>query len=178
MVALAVSFDSQLYDQAHSFDMYSCKTTLDFRVRYLAFQHYREIKYRPKSYDAMMEQHAMLREYIGEALYNEIIDLIVRICNARERAYLDMVNNVYYNNGSLQAVRDMPKVMRRILFDTKLLDTFMQIGSASIKLSSSINFTKVLLDLIKDARINLDTFEMWESKIKNNMVQHNYFENC
>ena len=160
----AILFDEQLYNEAPSFKEYECPITLEFRVRYLAFQHFKELNFHPDRLDLMIERHESLREFVGKKAFKEMVDIILNICIARRRAYNYMIDSVYYNNGKLDLTTDVPKEMKGILFDTNLLTTFMRIGCGS-KPEPRLKDFNYLSDLIIDARLRLDSFELWERRM-------------
>ncbi len=145
-------------------DIYSCRTTLEFRVRYRAFQYYREMRYQPKSVDLMTQRHEAFREIVGDGIYNEIIDLIKRICNARERSYLIMLRRVYHKKGRFDTKQDVPREMRNVLFNSTLLSAFMHLGCSSEPITSDSLNRDRLSEVVIEARLDLNSFELWESK--------------
>lgn len=167
LITMATVFDKQLYDQATSFEMYSCQKTLDFRVRYLIFQYYREMKYHPARLDLMTKRRELLQDIFGDRLYNEIVHLIRKLCEARQRAYWIMLENVYCNNGRFESTRDVPQEMKNILFDSNLLKAFMCLGcSSNLLVRQTLLNPDKLSDLLIDARIHLDSFQLWEARIQ------------
>lgn len=158
---MAVDFDKQLFEQAPRFEMYFCPKTLEFRVRYLAFQLYQEVKYKQVNIRKLKQRHELFRNQVGDKLYKDVNHEVMKITRARKRAYSSMVKSVCYNNGSIDTTKQVVKEARNILFYTRLIPAYMKIGSCT---TYAMPDREKWLDLVIEARINNDLFELWELK--------------
>ena len=161
LVKMAIDFDTQLYEQAPRFEMYFCPKTLEFRVRYLAFQLYQEVKYKQVHLKKLKQRHEIFRKKVGEKLYKDINDEIMKTTRARKRAHTFMVKSTCCNHGVIDTTRELPKEARSILFHTRLIPAYMKIGSCT---PYTLPDRGHWLELVIEARMNNDLFELWELK--------------
>ncbi len=155
---MTISFIRQKAE--HLFNMHPSPKATEFRVRYLALQLYQETKYKQVNIKELKQRHEKLRKQLGNKVYRDLNQEVIKTMRARNRALSHMERLVCNSDGSIDTSKEGTIEARSILFHTGLIQAYMRVGCCKdpVKLSY-----EQWIDLLIEARLNNDMFELWES---------------